>query len=154
MAILKKQRVAQAIVVLLMLNGCSHERLVRYQLEAAEHSVILEATGYAVIDSQPGNSHEEKLLNAMEVSRLQAYRKLAEQLYGQRLKASMQLDTAQLQLDKLEAQVQGVVRGAEVIEELAQGNFHLTRVRLDTAILANLSTVEIKPVEAKRKWWF
>lgn len=148
------QRYIKAITVLLMLTGCSHERLVRYQLEAPEQAVILEATGYAVIDSQPGNSHEEKLLNAMEVSRLQAYRKLAEQLYGQHLKANTQLESAQLQQDKLEARVLGVVRGAEVIEEITQGNFHLTRLRLDTAILVNLSTVDIKPVEVKRKWWF
>lgn len=142
------------IAISIIIAGCSNERLIRYQLAAPEQAEILEATGYAVIDIQPGNSHEERLLNAMDVSRLQAYRKLAEQLYGQRLKANTQLDAAQIQQDKLEAQVQGIVRGAEVIEETVNGNFHLTRVKLDTATLLNLSTIEIQPIETKWKWWF
>ena len=52
---------------------------------------ILRATGYAIISKQPGPSQDEKTLQAMRASKLDAYRELSEQVYGQNLIADTTL---------------------------------------------------------------
>ena len=49
-------------LALTLLSACSYERTIRYTLEPPEQTLILEATGYAVVESQPGNSYEDKLM--------------------------------------------------------------------------------------------
>jgi hypothetical protein len=63
MAVLNLRLLLAAALVLL--SGCSYERIIRYTLEPPEQRLILEATGYAVVESQPGVSYEDKLLLAM-----------------------------------------------------------------------------------------
>ncbi|MGP9802651.1 LPP20 family lipoprotein [Rheinheimera sp. NSM] len=140
--------------VAVLLGGCSYERTIRYQLEAPAQSRVLEATGYAVVASQPGVSYEDKLLLAMAASRQDAYRRLAEQLYGKKLSASSSADQAVLTGDKVQSQVQGVIKGAELVTEAVEGNFYVTRLKLDTANLLTLPQAELTPVSSRLKWWY
>lgn len=138
----------------LLLAACSSETLVRYQLKAPEKAPLLKATGYAPIDAQPGPSYEEKLMQAMDASRLDAYRRLAEQLYGQQLRGQARLSGDSLGRKTLDARVQGVVRGATLVANYIEGKFYTTKLQLDTAVLADLGSVESQPVETEQKWWY
>ncbi|MEK9989547.1 MAG: hypothetical protein VW642_07465, partial [Halieaceae bacterium] len=55
---------------------------------ASSHLSELTATGYASIDDQPGNSAALRRLMAIRVAKLDAYRVLAAQVYGQYIDAS------------------------------------------------------------------
>lgn len=140
--------------IILGLSGCSLEKTLKYQLVAPDTSPVLTATGYAPIDSQPGPTPQEKLIQAMEASRLDAYKRLAEQLYGQQLRAFTRVDGENTSRKVLNAKVQGVVRGAKVVSQSCHGEFYVTELSLDTKILAELGTVENKPLETETKWWF
>ena len=141
-------------LIVITLSSCSLEKTLKYQLVAPKDSPVLTATGYAPIDSQPGPSAQEKLIQAMEASRLDAYKRLAEQLYGQQLRAYTRVNGEKSSRNVLDAKVQGVVRGAKVTSQHPQGDFYTTELSLDTKILAELGSVENKPVETDRKWWF
>ena len=56
--------------------------------------------------------------------------------------------------DNIQSQVQGVIKGAELVEESLQGKLYVTRLRLDTANLLTMPVADIKPVSSRTKWWF
>ncbi|WP_240224900.1 LPP20 family lipoprotein [Rheinheimera hassiensis] len=141
------------VVALALLSGCSYERTIRYTLEPPEQRLILEATGYAVVESQPGVSYEDKLLVAMAASRQDAYRQLAEQLYGKRLTASSSAEQSVLLEDTVQSQVQGVIKGAELVEATVDGKLYVTRLKLDTANLITLPQASLTPASPRQKWW-
>ena len=152
MAILTYRSTLMLIVT--MLCGCSYERTIRYTLEPPEKRLILEATGYAVVDSQPGITYEDRLLLAIAASRQDAYRQLAEQLYGKKLSANSITDKSVLTQDFVQSHVQGVIKGAELVESAVDGKLHVTKMKLDTANLITLPQVESMPVGVKSKWWY
>ena len=147
-------RLLTVLLTAALAGGCAFERTIRYQLEAPETSIVLHATGYAVVASQPGQHYEDKLLLAMAASRQEAYRRLAEQLYGQKLHASSGTEQSVLTEDNIQSQVQGVIKGAELVEESLQGKLYVTRLRLDTANLLTMPVADTKPVSSRTKWWF
>ena len=52
--------------------------------------------GYAVIEVQNGSSVEEKRLMAVKASKLEAYKSLVEQLYGQYVEVSGQMTNSRI----------------------------------------------------------
>ncbi|MCS4309595.1 hypothetical protein M2404_003972 [Rheinheimera pacifica] len=140
-------------LALTLLSACSYERTIRYTLEPPKQTLILEATGYAVVESQPGNSYEDKLLLAMAASRQDAYRQLAEQLYGKKLTASSNAEQSVLLEDTVQSQVQGVIRGAELVDAAIDGKLFVTRLKLDTANLITLPHAGLAPAGSRQKWW-
>ena len=46
---------------------------------------LIKAVGYAPLTEQKANSEEERMLMAMKASKLEAYKELAEQVYGQKV---------------------------------------------------------------------
>ena len=71
--------------------------------------------GYAVIDAQPGDSPEEKRLMAIKASKLEAYKSLAEQIYGQYLESRSTLSNLRLNDDEIISRVEGLIVGARVV---------------------------------------
>ena len=71
--------------------------------------------GYAVINAQPGNSPEEKRLMAIKASKLEAYKSLAEQIYGQYLESRGTLSNLKLSDEEITSRVEGLVVGARVV---------------------------------------
>lgn len=80
-------------------------------LEAAD---TIRATGYAVINLQASDLPEQRRLLAIRASRLDAYRSLAEQVYGQFIDSSSTVNDLVLSNDSFRARVQGVIYGAEL----------------------------------------
>ena len=71
--------------------------------------------GYAVINAQPGKSPEEKRLMAIQASKLEAYKSLAEQIYGQYLESRGTLSNLKLSDEEITSRVEGLVVGARVV---------------------------------------
>jgi len=97
------------------------------------------AIGYAPIDGQPGSSFEVKMLNAIKASKLEAYKEMAEQIYGVLLSAENNVEDATLTHDKIKSQVKGLVKGARVLKSYHEGEFYITEIELDMQTLAFLN---------------
>ncbi|MGN1393476.1 MAG: LPP20 family lipoprotein [Succinivibrionaceae bacterium] len=103
-------------------------------LEKPNKFPILRATGYAVISKQPGPTVDEKTLQAMRASKIDAYREIAEQVYGQQIIADTELrDTVQLK-NNLKARTAGIVKGARVIRSYPVNDTYVTEIELDSKV--------------------
>ena len=98
----------------------------------------LDAVGYALISVQPGANREAKMLNAIKVSKLEAYRELAEQLNGQQIDGQSSVGELAINDDRLRAEVSGLVRGARILRSYAVGDTYVTEMALDTADVQRL----------------
>lgn len=78
------------------------------------HLSELTATGYASIDDQPGDSAALRRLMAIRVAKLDAYRILAAQVYGQYIDASTSIGDMVMTDEHFEARVRGVIYGAKL----------------------------------------
>lgn len=88
----------------------------------------LTATGYATIDDQSGGSAALKRLKAIRVAKLDAYRILAAQVYGQYIDASTSIGDMVLASENFEARVRGVIYDArlERITPVGQDTYEVT----------------------------
>ncbi|WP_163935909.1 LPP20 family lipoprotein [Paraferrimonas sp. SM1919] len=117
----------------LIIGGCSssNDRYVQWQRVTPEQFPKLTAVGYASIDSQMGTTEQQKVLAAIKASKLEAYRELAEQIYGQSISSSSKVSDKILQSDSFTAQVNGVVSGAEIDKAYRLGDNYITELSLD-----------------------
>ncbi|RXJ72890.1 flagellar biosynthesis protein FlgP [Veronia nyctiphanis] len=92
---------------------------------------VLTAVGTASISAQDGKTLEEKRFKAIKASKLEAYRELSEQIYGFRVSGEMEIDKERLGIDKANGEVDGIIRGAEVIASYPVGDSYVTEMRLD-----------------------
>jgi len=99
--------------------------------QIVEKKEKLTSLGYASISAQRGNTFDLQMLNAIKVSKLEAYREMAEQLFGVLVKAENNIDGAQLQNDTLKSRVRGLVRGAKVLRSYHEGDVYITELELD-----------------------
>lgn len=141
-----------ALLVALGLAGCTIDKHVEWGAVAPDQHPQLEAVGYAVISVQPGGNPEAKLLNAIKVSKLEAYRELAEQLNGQRIDGQSSVGELALNDDRLRAEVSGLVRGARVLRSYAVGDTYVTEMALDTADVQRLYMISapVRRIEGVR----
>ncbi len=129
-------------VVVLGLAACSlPSATVRYQLKKPEAYPVLQAIGYAIIDIQPGLTPDERMLQALRASKLDAYREMTEQLYGQMITGESGTANMMQQSSSLEAKIKGLVRGARVVRSYAQDNIYTTELQLDTQTLHQIYQV-------------
>lgn len=99
-------------------SGCSvnsQRSEQHYPVLAPGSAKGITATGYAVIASQKGETQAQQRLMAIKASKLDAYRSLAEQVYGQWIDASGSLVDFALAEDQLKARVEGVIYGARLV---------------------------------------
>ena len=85
-----KRVLAIATFALLTLTGCSSINTpsadgITYLKDSL---TVITATGYSIVSIQPGKTHDQKVLQAMRASKLDAYRELSEQLYGLQIDSS------------------------------------------------------------------
>jgi hypothetical protein len=73
------------------------------------------ATGYAVISSQHGDTPAQKRLMAIKASKLDAYRALTEQVYGQYVNATGTMVDMSITQDQMRSRVEGVIYGAKLV---------------------------------------
>lgn len=132
-------RVAALSLLALVLGGCmldlrpgaeSEQTAVR--TEPAPVAQWVNATGYAPISLQPGQTQQQKVIMAMRASKLRAYQELAAVIHGQYLYGSTAVQDMVVQSDKFRAAVAGIVRGARVVKSYpVQDDTYATVLEVD-----------------------
>ncbi|MFC4656969.1 MULTISPECIES: LPP20 family lipoprotein [Rheinheimera] len=120
-------------VMLSLLSGCSlvADRHIEWETVEPGSFPVLKAVGYAPMSQQPGSNDQERMLLAMKASKLEAYRELAEQVYGQRINAEANMQQVLIGDDQLNASVSGIIRGARVVKTYPVGDIYATELELD-----------------------
>nr|WP_193987637.1 LPP20 family lipoprotein [Lelliottia steviae] len=138
------------------LSGCSSifDKHVEYTYIEPDDYPILKAVGYAPISAQPSDNNSQRTLLAIKASKLEAYRELAEQVYGQKISAGTTVQNSIAHNDQLQSKVQGVIKGAQVIKTYAVGDTYATELQLDMKRVHDLYIGEIKPREVKKVTYY
>ena len=76
---------------------------------------MIEATGYSVIQSHSGSEPQQRLM-AIKAARLDAFRQLAEVVYGTYIDSNTTISDLTIQDDVYRARVEGVIYGAELVK--------------------------------------
>ncbi|MCG3722703.1 flagellar biosynthesis protein FlgP [Vibrio cincinnatiensis] len=133
------------LLLTLMMSGCQ-------PLQSMRSDDWLTAVGYASISEQRGRDEEEKQVRAMRASKIDAYRELAEQIYGMRVTGRADLQDQRLGTELTSGAVDGVIRGAEVVRSYKVGDSYVTELRLDIRKMDRLRSYgEVQQVPEKRQ---
>ena len=132
-------------IIVLIMVGCQ-------PLQNMRPDDWLTAVGYASISEQKGRNEEEKQVRAMRASKIDAYRELAEQVYGMRVSGRADLQDQRLGTELTSGAVDGVIRGAEVVRTYKVGDSYVTELRLDIEKMNKLRDYgEVQQVPEKRQ---
>lgn len=149
---------ASQIVLLssvLLLGACSStERHIEYTTVQPDTYPTLSAIGYAPVAKQRGATEEERVLQAMRASRLEAFRELAEQVQGVQINSQSRVEDMMLQDDQFRSQVSGVIRGAEVVRSYPVGEYYATELSLDFEQVQNLYIATTRPTKVSRIFYY
>ena len=97
------------------------------------------ATGYAVISVQNHKTAAQKRLLAIRASKLDAYRSLTEQVYGQHLDATTTVADMTVMSDTFRSRVEGVIYGAVLVSITPAGDdTYETTMSLDSRVVDDL----------------
>jgi hypothetical protein len=139
------KKVLAIIALVIFAAGCQ-------PLQTMREDNILVAVGYASISEQKGRNDEEKRVRAMRASKIDAYRELAEQIYGMRVSGRADLEDQRLGVERTSGAVDGVIRGAEVIRSYPVGDSYVTELQLDIDKMDRLRDYgEVQQVPKKRQ---
>jgi outer membrane protein FlgP len=113
---------------------------------------LLTATGYAVISIQNHRNPAQQRLLAIRASKLDAYRALTEQVYGQQLDASTTVADMTVMSDSFRARVEGVIYGAVLVSITPVGDdTYETTMSLDRQVVNDLRALYIAQLSSKRR---
>ncbi len=131
--------------ITLLVVGCQ-------PLQTMRDDNVLVAVGYATISEQKGRTDDEKRVRAMRASKIDAYRELAEQVYGMRVSGRADLKDQRLGVESTSGAVDGVIRGAEVVRSYPVGDSYVTELRLNIRKMSQLRSYgEVQQVPETRK---
>ena len=143
-----------------LLAGCQSIPLMLDPPKAADASLItpmvekretLVATGYAVISVQNNRNPAQQRLMAIRASKLDAYRALTEQVYGQQLDASTTVADMTIMSDTFRAKVEGVIYGAVLVSITPVGDdTYETTMSLDRNVVNDLRALYIASLSSRR----
>lgn len=145
-------RILLAMALLTALTGCGtlFTRHVEWETIEPDQYPVLKAVGYAPISAQRADTDSGRTILAMKASKLDAYRELAEQVYGQKIAGNQQLSQLVMNDESLKASVEGVIRGAKVMKTYAVGDdTYVTELELDMKRVYNLYLTTAKPRRVK-----
>ena len=115
-----------------------------------EKRETITATGYAVVSVQSHRKQAQQRLMAIRASKLDAYRSLTEQVYGQQLDASATVADMVLTSDTFRTRVEGVIYGAKLVSITPVGeDTYETTLSLDRDVVQDLRTLYMGQVSAK-----
>jgi hypothetical protein len=150
-----------ACVVLAGLSGCQSIPLLPEPDGASKASMIapmvekrdtLVGTGYAVISVQNHKLPAQQRLMAIRASKLEAYRSLTEQVYGQYLDATTTVADMMVKSDTFRSRVEGVIYGAVLVSITPLGDdTYETTLSLDRAVVNDLRALYLGQLTARRK---
>lgn len=130
------------------------DKHIEYKYVEPNNYPVLKAVGYAPISLQSGVNKSQKQLMAIKASKLEAYRELAEQVYGQQITAGTTVAGSIAQDDYLQSKVQGIIKGAQVIKAYAVDDTYITELELNMKRVHDLYIGEIKPREVKKVTYY
>jgi len=112
----------------------------------------LVATGYSVISIQNHRNPAQQRLLAIRASKLDAYRALTEQVYGQQLDASTTVADMTVMSDTFRARVEGVIYGAVLVSITPVGDdTYETTMSLDRNVVNDLRALYVAHLNSKRR---
>ena len=117
-----------------------------------EKRETLVATGYAVVSVQNNRNPAQQRLLAIRASKLDAYRALTEQVYGQQLDASTTVADMTVMSDTFRAKVEGVIYGAVLVSITPVGDdTYETTLSLDQQVVRDLRALYLSQLAARRR---
>ena len=117
-----------------------------------EKRETLVATGYAVISVQNHKNPAQQRLLAIRASKLDAYRSLTEQVYGQQLDATTTVADMTIMSDTFRAKVEGVIYGATMVSITPVGDdTYETTMSLDQQVVRDLRALYLGQLTARRR---
>jgi len=135
-----------------LMSGCTtlFSKHVEWETVEPESYPTIRAVGYAPISGQQGSDETTRTLMAIKASKLEAYRELAEQVYGQRVDGQQSLQSLVVTNTQLKSSVEGVIRGARVIKSYAVGeNTYATELELDFEDVYSIYLSTARPKRVK-----
>jgi outer membrane protein FlgP len=156
---------APTLLALVALTGCDTTPLNRLSAGAVaptepasmitpmvEKRETLVATGYAVISVQNHKNPAQQRLLAIRASKLDAYRSLTEQVYGQQLDATTTVADMTVMSDTFRAKVEGVIYGAVMVSIAPVGeDTYETTLSLDQHVVKDLRSLYLNQLAARRR---
>jgi hypothetical protein len=117
-----------------------------------EKRETLVATGYAVISVQNHKNPAQQRLLAIRASKLDAYRSLTEQVYGQQLDATTTVADMTVMSDTFRAKVEGVIYGATMVSITPVGeDTYETTMSLDQHVVRDLRALYLGQMASRRR---
>ena len=134
---------------LLTLTGCKSIDLAMSTPAPKEQTTVaaplvekretITATGYAVVAVQNNRNPAQQRLMAIRASKLDAYRNLTEQVYGQQLDSSTTVADMVVTNDTFRTKVEGVIYGARLVSITPVGDdTYETTLSLDKDVVQDL----------------
>jgi hypothetical protein len=115
-----------------------------------EKRETLTATGYAVVSVQNHRHPAQQRLMAIRASKLDAYRALTEQVYGQQIDATSTVADMTVTSDSFRAKVEGVIYGAVLVSITPVGeDTYETTLSLDKTVVQDLRTLYLGQLTAR-----
>ena len=153
-------------LVILGLSGCKSIDLAISNIAPAANSPVvanaqvtaplvekretLTATGYAVITVQNSKNPSQQRLMAIRASKLDAYRNLTEQVYGQQVDASSTVSDMVVLNDTFRTKVEGIIYGAQLVSITPVGeDTYETTLSLDKTVVQDLRLLFLGQAVAK-----
>ena len=146
-------RKAVAIISLSVLLGACAGNTAKYNQAIMETMVdqreSILATGYAVISIQHHDNPAQQRLLSIRASKLDAYRSLMEQVYGQYLDANTTVAEMVVESDSFRARVQGVIYGAQLVSITPVGDdTYETTLSLKRGIVDDLRVLYLQQLDS------
>lgn len=110
-----RAQVIKFSVAVLTLGLLSLGVMAEEEVQEAKPPITIQATGYAFYQPPEDGKQDAKRLLAIRASKLDAFRNLAERVYGMSLAGSSSVKDFQLQKDSFSTQIETVIRGARVV---------------------------------------
>jgi len=117
-----------------------------------ERQQTIRGTGYAVISTQNHKNGAQQRLMAIRASKLDAYRALTEQVYGQQLDATTTVAEMMITSDTFRTRVQGIIYGAvlESITPIGDDTYETT-LSLDGRVVNDLRVLYLHHLAARNR---
>ena len=100
----------------------------------------------------PATSQAQQRLMAIRASKLDAYRALTEQVYGQQIDANSTVADLIMTNDTFRAKVEGLIYGARLVSITPVGDdTYETTLSLDQAVVRDLRTLYLTQLASRRR---
>ncbi len=119
-------RWVSTLLVLVLVAGCNSVNNAQNQPSDRQYDpIVIRVSGYGTYEDPKHASFQRTRLLAMRASKLDAYRALAERIYGTVIYGSSSVEALVLQHDEFKTMVDSVIRGARVlsVSEMKGGGF-------------------------------